>query len=164
MVGIAKNTSGYTNTYNVVGKEERECSSGVRRCPPSTNPSGNYSGLWIDRKEKKETYDVVLHNGQTVTKTYTPYRSKWKQRKDARLKNWEEWMDKKQTEGTEYINDNGIKLYKNDRFEHEKYEGKGSVEDEWVERFPDRGLKSGRGSYNYGYIAPIEVPKKKIKD
>ena len=71
MVGTAKSQSGYTNTYNIVeSKDERECSSGVRKCPPSTNPSGNYSGLWTERKDYKETYDVILANGQTVTKTY----------------------------------------------------------------------------------------------
>ena len=55
------------------------------------------------------------------------------------------------------MNNNGIKLYKNDRFEHKKWEGKGTVEDEWVERFTEKGLKSKRGSYNYGYVAPDDA-------
>ena len=38
----------------------------------------------------------------------------------------------------------------------EKYEGKGSVESKWVES--DYGaMRPARGSFNYGYVAPVEV-------
>lgn len=157
MVGKDKKTTAQQKYNHIKSSNEKECRTGVRKCPPSTNPSGHYSALWTEEKEEKETYDVVLHNGDTVTKTYTPYRSKWKQRKDARRKNREEYLNKKQTEGVEFLNDNGIKIYEHGHFNHYPiWEPTETVEVEWKKS--DYGaMRTAEGSYNYGYVAPVEV-------
>ena len=53
MVGISKKETQYKYDH-VKSGNEKECSSGVRKCPPSTNPSGHYSALWTEEKEEKE--------------------------------------------------------------------------------------------------------------
>lgn len=161
MVGKAKNEYGLNTKYNCIISNEKVCSSGVS-CGGAEVGRKSQAGLWVERKDKKETYDVVLANGQTMTRTYIPYRSKWKKRKDARKKNRAEFLDKEQTEGVEYINDNDIKIYKRGHYDHKKWEPTETVEDEWVQRTYGKGktqteiegLMSKRGPYQYDYVAP----------
>ncbi len=170
MVGKTKHKFGLNTKYKCIYNNENVCSSGVS-CGAAEVGRKSHAGLWPERKEKKETYDVVLANGQTMTRTYIPYRSKWKKRKDARRKNLEEFLNKEQTEGVEFIKDNGIKIYKRGHYDHEKWEPTETVEDEWVQRTYGEGksqtkiegLMSKRGKYHYDYVPPPEPVKKKIK-
>jgi len=170
MVGKTKHEFGLNTKYKCIISNENVCSSGVS-CGGAEVGRKSHAGLWAERKEKKETYEVVLANGQTMTRKYTPYKSKWKQRKDARRKNKYEFLNKEQTEGVEFINDNGIKIYKRGHYDHEKWEPTETVEDEWVQRTYGEGksqtkiegLMSKRGKYHYDYVAPLEPVKKKIK-
>jgi hypothetical protein len=97
------------------------------------------------------------------------YRSRWKQRKDARKKNATDFLNNKQTPGAKFITKNGIKINKQGWFwedDWQKWQPTETVQDEWIQRVYSKGnkglgLMSKRGPYEYGYVPPPEPVKKK---
>jgi hypothetical protein len=135
MVGLSKT---HTQVYNHISVD-RCCSTGRSRGSMRTRlPDSNWRNEKYNHKDEEEQYDVTLNNGDRITKTYKPYRSKWRQRKDARRKNAEEFLNGEQTEGGEFLRDNNIKVK---TIRQPKWESKGTVSAGWVSRGGHQGLK-----------------------
>ena len=93
------------------------------------------------------------------------YKSPWRKRKEARRQNRFDYEDGKDTPAVRMMKKNNIKIGK---AKLEKWEPTETVEDEWVPRkYPKggitRGLMSKRGPYQYDYVPPVEIIKKKPK-
>lgn len=73
-----------------------------------TTPS---SGDWRSERflnDEPEDYKVTLANGDVITKTDYPYKSKWRKRKDRRHKNARHFRKGKNTPATEMMRKNNI--------------------------------------------------------
>tara|TARA_B100001093_G_C26550169_1_gene894121 strand:+ start:286 stop:762 length:477 start_codon:yes stop_codon:yes gene_type:complete len=151
MVGRIKTQS---HVYNhIKNSDDRCCSTGRSRGSMTTRlRDSNWRNEKYNRKDEKECYDVVLNNGDRITKTYIPYRSKWTQRKHARRKNAEEFLDGEQTEGAEFIKDNNIKV-KITR--QPKWESKGTVSVGWVSRGSHQGFKPANSRKSYEQVDEV---------
>lgn len=151
MVGRIKTHSQVYN--NIKNSDERCCSTGRSRGSMRTRiPDSNWRDEKYNRKDEEELYDVTLNNGDRITKTYTPYRSKWRQRKDARRKNAEEFLNGDQTEGAEFLRDNNIKVK---TIRQPKWESKGTVSVGWVSRGNHQGFKPANSRESYEQVEEI---------
>ena len=151
MVGKVKTQSLVYNHINT--SDERCCSSGRSRGSMKTRQTYvDWRTDVYDKQDEEETYSVVLNNGDTITKTYTPYRSKWRQRKDARRKNAEEFLNGEQTEGSEFLKDNNIKVKK---IRQAPWKSKGTVGPGWKPRGSHQGFKPANSRESYEQVDEV---------
>ena len=152
MVGISKQVSQYKYDH-IKNSDIRVCSTGRNRGSMKTSLSNSD---WRNEKyvyeDEEEMYDVILHDGDRITKTYYPYKSKWRKRKDARRKNAEEFLNGRQTEGAEFIRDNNIKVKIN---RQPKWESKGTVSVGWVRRGDHQGFKPANSREAYEQVEEV---------
>lgn len=117
----------YEDDYGLVGNANAVCSTGRSSGTPATRPTGIYKeSLRFRRPQLLGTSNI---NGRS--KNRKPYKSYWRKRKDARLQNKLDFENGKNTPSTEMIREFGIKV---NRPKFQKYEGKGTVEVEWVQK------------------------------
>ena len=125
-----------------VGNANPVCSSGRSTGTPATRHGKIYKESL--RFEKPLLLGTKNIDGRA--KNRKPYKSYWRLRKEARYKNKEDFENGKNTPSTDMIRKFGIKVG-NTKFQ--KYEGKGTVEAEWIEK--DGAFRPKRGSYDYGF-------------
>ena len=133
--------------YGEIGDAGYVCSSGRSKGTIATRP-----GL---------LYRPTFH----VREWGDEYKSPWRKRKEARRQNRLDYEAGKDTPAVRMIKKNNIKIGK---AKLEKWEPTETVEDEWFPRkYPKcgitRGLMSKRGPYQYDYVPPVEIIKKKPK-
>ena len=131
--------------YGEIGDAGRVCSSGRSCGSIATRP-----GLLI-----RPTFHTRKWGDE--------YKSPWRKRKEARRQNRLDYEAGKDTPAVRMIKKNNIKIGKTNL---EKWEPTETVEDEWIPRKYSnggisKGLMSKRGTYNYGYIPPVEEKKPK---
>ena len=126
-----------------VGDAGEICSSGRSKGTPATRHNKIYKESL--RFQKPLLLGTKNINGSA--KNRKPYKSYWRKRKDARKQNKLDFENGKNTPSTDMIRKFGIKV-NNSRYQ--KYEGKGSIEVEWV-RKNEGAFRPKRGSYDYGF-------------
>jgi len=157
----------YEDDYGLVGDANEECSSGRSKGTIATRPSGIYKENL--KYEKRQLLGTTKIDGRS--KTREPYKSFWRKRKDARRQNKRDFESDKTTPATDMMREYNINV---NRVKFQKYKGKGTIGDEWVQRvYPadNQGnigtamcLMSKRGPYKYDYVAPVEPVKRKNTD
>ena len=133
-----------------VGNANPVCSSGRSTGTPATRHGKIY------KESLRFSKPLLLGpaNIGGVGKNRKPYKSYWRKRKDARKQNKLDFENGKNTPSTDMMRKFGIKVGDN---KFQKYEGKGTVEVEWVRKH-DAAYRPKRGSYDYGftYNEPVE--------
>ncbi len=126
----------------VAGNANPSCSSGRSRGTPATRHNKIY------KESLRFSKPLLLGpaNIGGVGKNRKPYKSYWRKRKDARRQNKLDFQANKNTPSTDMMRKFNIKVNKP---EYKKYEGKGSVEVEWIRKH-DAAYRPKRGSYDYG--------------
>ena len=158
----------YEDDYGLVGDANDECSTGRSTGTPATRPtkiSYKYSCVEWTRPTLLGTSNI---DGRS--KNRKPYKSYWRKRKDTRRINKRNLEKGKETPATKMMRECGIT---GKRPKYKKYEGRGTIKDEWVQRiYPNdrhgdaataKGLMSKRGGYHYDYVPPPEPVKKRIR-
>ena len=125
-----------------VGNANPVCSSGRSKGTPATRHGKIYKESL--RFEKPLLLGTKNIDGRA--KNRKPYKSYWRLRKEARSRNKKDFENGKNTPSTDMMRKFGIKVGVN---KFQKYEGKGTVEAEWIEK--DGALRPKRGSYDYGF-------------
>jgi len=154
----------YEDDYGLVGDANEVCSSGRSSGTPATRPTGIYKeNLRFRRPQLLGTSSINCR-----VKNRKQYKSYWRKRKDTRRQNKLDFKNGKNTPSTEMMREFGIKV---NRPKFQKYEGKGTIADEWVQRVyssDNQGnmgtgmcLMSKRGGYKYDYVPPARPVKKK---
>jgi hypothetical protein len=154
----------YEDDYRSVGNANDVCSTGRSAGTPATRPTKtNYKDHC-----SRWTRPVLLgtSNIDGRSKNRKQYKSYWRKRKDTRRRNKRNLEKGKDTPATIMMRECGItgQIPK-----YKEYEGRGTIEDEWVQRFyPNdrngdvstaKGLMSKRGGYHYDYVPPPEPVK-----
>ena len=126
-----------------VGNANPVCSSGRSTGTPATRHGKIY------KESLRFSKPLLLGpaNIGGVGKNRKPYKSYWRKRKDARKQNKFDFENGKNTPSTDMMRKFGIKVGDN---KFQKYEGKGTVEVEWVRKH-DAAYRPKRGSYDYGF-------------
>ena len=127
----------------VAGNANPTCSSGRSKGTPATRHGKIY------KESLRFSKPLLLGpaNIGGVGKNRKPYKSYWRKRKDARKQNKLDFENGKNTPSTDMMRKFGIKVGDN---KFQKYEGKGTVEVEWVRKH-DAAYRPKRGSYDYGF-------------
>ena len=127
----------------VAGNANPSCSSGRSTGTPATRHGKIY------KESLRFSKPLLLGpaNIGGVGKNRKPYKSYWRKRKDARKQNKLDFENGKNTPSTDMMRKFGIKVGDN---KFQKYEGKGTVEVEWVRKH-DAAYRPKRGSYDYGF-------------
>jgi hypothetical protein len=125
-----------------VGDANPVCSSGRSTGTPATRHGKNYRGSLLYQKP------ILLgtKNIDGRSKHRKPYKSYWRLRKEARSRNKKNFENGKNTPSTDMMRKFGIKV---DKPRFQKYEGRGTVKAEWIEK--DGAFRPKRGSYDYGF-------------
>lgn len=132
------------DSYRTVGDANEECSSGVSTGTPATRPTGIYKeSLRFRRPQLLGTANI---DGRV--KHRKPYKSYWRKRKDTRRQNKRDFENGKNTPATEMMREFSIKV---NRPKFQKYEGRGTVECEWVKKGDMGRYVPKNGPYDYGY-------------
>ena len=128
----------------IVGDANPVCSSGRSTGTPATRNNKIY------KESLRFSKPLLLGTANIggVGKNRKPYKSYWRLRKDARRRNKEDFENGKNTPSTDMMRKFAIKVG-NNRFQ--KYEGKGTVEVEWVQLNGAQAYRPKRGSYDYGF-------------
>lgn len=124
------------------GNANPVCSSGRSKGTPATRHGKIYKESL--RFEKPLLLGTKNIDGRA--KNRKPYKSYWRLRKDARKQNKFDFENGKNTPSTDMMRQFGIKVGNN---KFQKYEGKGTVEAEWIQK--DGAFRPKRGSYDYGF-------------
>ena len=133
----------YEDDYGLVGDAREECSSGRSKGTPATRPTAIYKESLRFRRPML----LGTANKDGRPKNRTPYKSHWRLRKDARRKNKEDFENGKNTPSTDMMRKFGIKVGNN---KYQKYEGKGTLEVEWVQK-DGQAYHPKSGSYDFGF-------------
>ncbi|MDB4349802.1 hypothetical protein OAA99_02475 [Omnitrophica bacterium] len=118
----------YEDDYGLVGDAREECSSGRSKGTPGTRPDKIYKESLRFRRPML----LGTANKDGRPKERVPYKSHWRLRKDARRKNKEDFENGKTTPSTDMIKKFGIKV---GMPEIQEYEGRGTVEVEWEQKY-----------------------------
>jgi hypothetical protein len=146
----------YEDDYGLVGDANEVCSSGRSSGTPATRPTGIY-------KENLRFRIPQLLGTSSINcrvKNRKQYKSYWRKRKDTRRQNKLDFKNGKHTPSTEMMREFGINV---NRPKFQKYEGKGTIADEWVQRGTGMCLMSKRGVYKYDYVQPARPVKKELE-
>tara|TARA_B100001093_G_scaffold520494_1_gene616793 strand:- start:16434 stop:16865 length:432 start_codon:yes stop_codon:yes gene_type:complete len=126
-----------------VGNANPVCSSGRSTGTPGTR----HGKIYKESLRFSKPLLLGTANIGGVGKNRKPYKSYWRLRKEARSKNKEDFENGKNTPSTDMMRKFGIKVGNN---KFQKYEGKGTVQVEWV-RKNDAAYRPKKGSYDYGF-------------
>jgi len=158
----------YTDDYGI-GDANDECSSGRSCGTPATRPSKIFWRCQI--YENPHLYGTENIKGKKKSNKSRVRKSRWRQRKDIRLQNKLDLENGKTTSSVQMMKKHGIT---GKRLKYKKYEGRGTIEDEWVQRTYKKDnngnistafcLMSKRGPYKYSYVPPQEPVKKRKKN